>query len=197
MHRYQSSGQSLFAAFAALYLAACAHSPPPPPAPPQPLYRDVTHTATATVEVAEPVTRLIKLHTAQGSTWLRAGPEVRNFNQIKAGDTVTVVYYTAIAAQLTPKGAAPIPQQMAVAATRAAPGERPSGGMGTTVVETVTIQSVDTEANTVTFLRQDGTVDTASVHSSEGRTFIAGLHSGDQVDVALSEAVAISVDPSH
>ncbi|HUL18659.1 MAG TPA: hypothetical protein VLV29_05270 [Steroidobacteraceae bacterium] len=197
MHRYQPSGRSFLAAFAALYLVACAHSPPPPPSPPQPLYRDVTRQATATVEVAEPVTRLLKLHTAQGSTWLRAGPEVRNFNQIKVGDTVTVTYYMAIAAQLTPKGAAPIPQQMAVGTARALPGERPAGGLGTTVVETVTIQSVDKEANTVTFLRQDGTVDTASVHSSEGRTFIAGLHSGDQVDVALSEAVAISVDAAH
>jgi translation elongation factor P/translation initiation factor 5A len=108
-----------------------------------------------------------------------------------------VTYYTAIAAQLTPKGAAPIPQTMALGAARALPGQRPAASMDTTVVETVTIQSVDKDANTVTFLRQDGTVDTAAVHSSEGRTFIAGLKSGDQVDVALSEAVAISVDPSH
>ncbi len=194
MHCYQPSGRFFLAAFAALYLAACAHSPPPPP---QPMYHDVTRHATATVEVAEPVTRLLKLHTAQGSTWLRAGPDVRNFSQIKVGDTVTVTYYTAIAAQLTPKGAAPIPQTMALGASRSLPGERPAASMDTTVVETVTIQSVDKDENTVTFMRQDGTVDTAAVHSSEGRTFIAGLKSGDQVDVALSEAVAISVDPSH
>ncbi len=194
MHCYQSSGRLFLAAFAALYLAACAHSPPPPP---QPMFHDVTRQATATVEVAEPVTRLLKLHTAQGSTWLRAGPEVRNFNQIKVGDTVTVTYYTAVAAQLTPKGAAPIPQTMALGASRSLPGQRPAGSMDTTVVETVTIQSVDKDANTVTYLRQDGTVGTASVRSSEGRTFIAGLKSGDQVDVALSEAVAISVDRTH
>jgi hypothetical protein len=161
------------------------------------MYHDVTRHATATVEVAEPVTRLLKLHTAQGSTWLRAGPDVRNFSQIKVGDTVTVTYYTAIAAQLTPKGAAPIPQTMALGASRSLPGQRPAASMDTTVVETVTIQSVDKDENTVTFMRQDGTVDTAAVHSSEGRTFVAGLKSGDQVDVALSEAVAISVDPTH
>lgn len=194
MHCYQPSGRFFLAAFAALYLAACAHSPPPPP---QPMYHDVTRHATATVEVAEPVTRLLKLHTAQGSTWLRAGPDVRNFSQIKVGDTVTVTYYTAVAAQLTPKGAAPIPQTMALGASRSLPGQRPAASMDTTVVETVTIQSVDKDENTVTFMRQDGTVDTAAVHSSEGRTFIAGLKSGDQVDVALSEAVAISVDPTH
>jgi hypothetical protein len=194
MHCYQPSGRSYLAAFAALYLAACADSPPPPP---QPMFRDTTHQATATVEVAEPVTRLLKLHTAQGSTWLRAGPDVRNFNQIKVGDTVTVTYYSAVAAQLTPKGATPIPQTMALGVSRSVPGQRPGASMDTTVVETVTIQSIDKDANTVTFMRQDGTVDTASVRSSEGRTFIAGLHSGDQVDVALSEAVAISVDPAH
>jgi len=194
MHCYQPSGRSYLAAFAALSLAACAHSPPPPP---QPMFRDTTHQATATVEVAEPVTRLLKLHTAQGSTWLRAGPDVRNFNQIKVGDTVTVTYYSAVAAQLTPKGATPIPQTMALGVSRSLPGQRPGASMDTTVVETVTIQSIDKDANTVTFMRQDGTVDTASVKSSEGRTFIAGLKAGDQVDVALSEAVAISVDPTH
>src|SRR5262249_18598624 len=154
--------------------------------------------ATATVLVAEPVTRLLKLQTEQGATtWLRAGPEVRNFNQIKVGDKVTVTYNIAIAAQVKPKGATPIPQQMAVDAYRSVPGERPAGGVSTLTVETVTIQAVDTKASTVTFMRQDGTVDTAQVQSSEGRTFIAGLHSGDEVDVAFTEALAISVDAPH
>ncbi|HTT42490.1 MAG TPA: hypothetical protein VMG33_05415 [Steroidobacteraceae bacterium] len=175
-------------------LAACKSTPP---APPEPVYRDVTRHVTATVEVAEPVTRLLKLRTSDGSTWLRAGPDVRNFEQIKVGDKVTVSYSIAIAAQVSPKGATPIPQQMALGAYRAAPGQRPAAGTDTTVIETVTIKSVDTKAHTVTFLRQDGTEDTADIRSEEGRAFIAGLHPGDQVDVAFNEAIAVSVTPSR
>jgi hypothetical protein len=55
------------------------------------MYHDVRY-ATATVEVAEPVTRLLKLHTAQGPPAARRS-DVRNFSQ-QGGDTVTVTYYT-------------------------------------------------------------------------------------------------------
>ncbi len=191
MSRFASCRQGLPVLVGLLCLAACKSSPP---APPEPVYRDITRHVSATVEVAEPVTRLLKLRTSEGSTWLRAGPEVRNFDQIRVGDKVSVTYAIAIAAQVSPKGATPIPQQMAVGAYRAAPGQRPAAGMDTTVVETVTIKSVDTKAHTVTFLRQDGTEDTADIRSEEGRTFIAGLHPGDQVDLAFNEAIAVSVD---
>jgi len=195
MPSFPTSRRLLTGTLAALVLCACTHTPPPPP---QPLYRDISRQATATVLVAEPVTRLLKLKTDQGTTtWLRAGPEVRNFSQIKVGDKVTVTYNIAIAAQLTPKGATPIPQQLALDAYRTIPGQKPAGGVAAMTVETVTIQSVDTKENTVTFTRQDGTVDTAQVQSSEGRAFITGLKSGDQVDVAFSEALAISVDTPH
>jgi hypothetical protein len=186
--------RALWIAVAVLGVAACKSTPP---APPEPVYRDVTHQVSATVEVAEPVTRLLKLRTSDGSTWMKAGPEVRNFDQIRVGDKLTVTYSVAIAAQVSPKGASPIPQQMALGAYRAAPGQRPAAGTDTTVLETVTIKSVDTKAHTVTFLRQDGTEDTADIRSEEGRKFIAGLHPGDQVDLAFNEAVAVSVTPSH
>jgi hypothetical protein len=184
---------ALWTTVAVLGVAACNSTPS---APPEPVYRTVTHQVTATVEVAEPVTRLLKLRTSEGSTWMKAGPEVRNFNQINVGDKLTVTYSSAVAAQVSPKGASPIPQQMALGAYRAAPGQRPAAGTDTTVLETVTIKSVDTKAHTVTFLRQDGTEDTADIRSEEGRKFIAGLHAGDQVDLAFNEAIAVSVTPS-
>jgi hypothetical protein len=76
-------------------VTACAHTPP------EPVFTDSLQSASATVESVESVTRLIALRTPQGERlWIVAGPEVRNFAQIRAGDTVTVNYYKAIAAQV-------------------------------------------------------------------------------------------------
>jgi hypothetical protein len=173
-------------------VTACAHTPP------EPVFTDSLQSASATVESVESVTRLIALRTPQGERlWIVAGPEVRNFAQIRAGDTVTVNYYKAIAAQVKPKGTAGTIQQDAIETYRARPGARPAAAVGHTIVETVRVQSVDATANTVTFQRQDGSVHTATVTSPDGQTFIRGLRSGDDVDVAYAEAVAVAVVPSR
>jgi hypothetical protein len=173
-------------------VAACVHTPP------EPVFADSLQSASATVESADSVTRLIALRTPQGERlWITAGPEVRNFAQIRAGDIVTVNYYKAIAAQVKPKGTASTTQQDTIAAYTAKPGARPAAAIGRTIVETVRVQSVDTVANTVTFERQDGSVHTATVISPDGQTFMKGLRSGDDVDVAYTEAIAVAVVPSH
>jgi hypothetical protein len=172
-------------------VAACKHTPP------EPLFTDSLQSASARVEIVDAVTRLIAVRTAQGERlWITAGPEVRNFSQIRVGDTVSVQYYQAVAAEVKPKGAASSVPQTDVAAYAAPLGSRPAGAVGQMVVETVKIQSVDTSANTVTFQRADGSVHSAAVRSAEGRTFVKGLRSGDQVDVAYTEAVAVAVVPA-
>jgi len=111
----------------ALALCACAQTPPEPPAP---VFKDSLETASAKVETVDPVTRLIALRPPQGERlWITAGPEVRNFAQIKVGDTVTVHYYKAIAAQVKPKGSTSLAPQGAVATYAAKPGERPAGAV--------------------------------------------------------------------
>jgi len=177
---------------AGYFLAGCTHTPPAP------MFTDSQQQATATVESAEPVTRLIALRTSAGERlWVQTGSEVRNFDQIKAGDKVVVSYYKAIAAQVKPKGTASTLQQDSVAGASAQPGQRPAAALGRTLVETVKVQSVDTGANTVTFQRPDGSVHTAAVTSAEGQTFIKGLRAGDDVDVAYSEALAVAVVPAY
>lgn len=81
-------------------------------------------------------------------------------------------------------------------AVRAAPGEKPGGAAATSTASTVTINSVDTKNNTVTFKRPDGAVATIPVMSPEGREFIAKLKAGDVVDVMYTEAVAVEVAPA-
>lgn len=61
---------------------------------------------------------------------------------------------------------------------------------------TVTIDSVDTSSNTVTFKRSDGMTRTVAVQRPEGQEFIRGLRKGDQVEITYTEAVAMEVRPA-
>ena len=175
-------------ALAALFVVAgCAHKPP------EPVIVDSQDHVTATVESIDPSTRVVGLRGPHGLVYVEAGPEVRNFDQVRVGDQVHVAYYEAIAAQFKRKDAAGSAPQETVEAYRAPPGSRPAAAVGHTISTTVKIQSVDTSFNTVTFQNQDGSVHTAAVNTPQGQAFIKGLHPGDEVDVAYSEAVAVAV----
>ncbi|MGD9297765.1 MAG: hypothetical protein PVG47_10245, partial [Chromatiales bacterium] len=63
-------------------------------APPVELGRDLLVEATSTVEEVNKADRLITLKDADGDlVTVKAGEEVRNFDQISKGDLVTVTYY--------------------------------------------------------------------------------------------------------
>jgi hypothetical protein len=183
------------AAESAAALAADA-APAAATAPPS-MAREELQEVSATVGDVDQATRLLTLVGDDGSQAVfEAGPEVKNFAQIKTGDKVVVSYYRGIAAELQTKGT-PLSKEVKQldVATAAEPGTKPGAGVGTAVHATVVIESVDTTANTVSFKRPDGTSRTLPVQSQEGRDFIAKLKKGDQVEVLYVEAVAIEVRP--
>ena len=62
-------------------------------------------TASGKVTAVDPATRTITLQGANGNTVdVLAGPEVRNFQQIKPGDTLTLDYYESVAVDVRPAG---------------------------------------------------------------------------------------------
>jgi hypothetical protein len=181
------------AACAAALLLACAHEPEEQS--PEPFVKDVRLDVEATVEAVDPVTRTVSMRGPNGPASVVAGPEVRNFDQIRVGDKVQVTYYAGVAAQMTKKRSAE-GEPVAETQTYTAPvGARPGAGVSNTVTTTVKIQSVDTSNNTVTFVSQDGFVKTLAVQSPEGEKFIRTLRPGDEVEVIYTEAVAIAVVP--
>jgi len=161
------------------------------------MQRESLQELSATVTSVDAKTRMIGLRADDGSTGeYEAGPEVKNFAQIKTGDQVVVSYYRGLAAQVKPAGtiASKDVEAVDLAATAAA-GEKPAAGIGTAVKATVVIEKVDTQANTVTFKKPDGTSRTLPVQSDEGKAFIKKLKTGDAVDVVYAEAVAVEVKP--
>jgi hypothetical protein len=159
--------------------------------------RDSLVQKTATVESIDQASRLVTLRGEDGfATTVRVSDEVRNLPQVKEGDQVVVSYYEAIAAEVKKPGEGVKGVEADVSAVRAEPGEKPGAGAGVLLRTTVTIDSVDTQMNTVTFRNSDGMLRTVAIQTPQGRKFIKGLKKGDEVEVAYTEAYAIEVKPS-
>jgi hypothetical protein len=182
-------------AFAAVLAQAFAQQPAPAQ-PPSFLAEQVAE-ATATVTALDPANRLISLKTDDGrELTVEAGEEVRNFSQIEVGDEVTVQYYQALAAEVTKAEASDDDRAEVLLGARAPEGDKPAGAIGTVHTAIVTIDSVDTGANTVSFTDPDGKKRETKVQRDQGREFISQLKPGDRVQLTYGESLAIAVAPA-
>jgi hypothetical protein len=187
-----------FVALPLLGMGACAPTPPPQPVtPPPPAVVSTASEAVGVVQSVNARTRQVAIRTPNNRTvTVVAGPEIQNFSRIRRGDRVRVRFEEAVAVQLTPRGT-DLPAEIDVGAARAPGGARPAGAVVTTVRDTVTVNAVDTTANTVTFTSSRGVRRTVAVRSPEMQAFIRTVRPGQRVNVAIAEATAISVEPAE
>jgi len=152
---------------------------------------------TATVEAVDLATRMVTIVRPEGKSFVvHAGEQVRNLEQVKVGDKVTVEYYEGILAEIAPAGASPSEVKMTDVMARAAPGERPAGAVGEAITATVVIEYVDTIRNVVHFKGPLGKTRIVKVMKPEFRTMLKNLKPGDQVALSYFEAMAVSVKPA-
>ena len=176
---------------AILGLACCASSIA---AEPQGYKHEDVVERTAVVTAIDPKTRFITLKTDDDDTIsVYAGPQVRNFAQIKVGDHVEAEYRVAIAAEITAPNQATTGLEPKLSVERSQPGGQPYGKITGVVTTTVQVTAVDTEANKVSFRRDDGSTETLGVKDEKARAFLKTVKPGDFVKVSYSEAVAIAV----
>jgi hypothetical protein len=157
----------------------------------------VTETVTATAKVVsvDKAARVVELKNEKGETMrVRCGPEVRNFDQIAAGDTVRADYQVALAVALKKPDDKSSDVTLDAAAGRAPIGAAPAAGVAAQVTATVRIESVDNENHIVVFTPPGGGMQAAHVKRPEGIEFIKGLKKGDRVQITYSEAVALKVE---
>lgn len=167
---------------------------------PRPFEASKTRTTTATIQAISQSDRHVVLLGTDGSRLLvEAGPEVRNFDKVRPGDRVVVTYTQGVIAEVKPKGeglGAEAPKG-AAAKARTGAGEMPAKAAGSTIVTTVTIESVDSSFDTVTFKPADGVIRTLAVESPQGKEFIDQLKPGDEVQITYREAAAVSIEPAR
>lgn len=165
----------------------------------EPAFVENTHEVTATVIAIEPETRLVTLRSEDGRELVvEAGEQVRNFEQIEAGDRVDVLFYEALVAEVTDAPATGEADEPLVIESRRAPlGAKPEGVVGMVYTAVVTIDEVDAEKNTVSFTGPGGHSRQLSVQRPEMQAFLKDLSAGDRVQVSYGEALAVSVRPSE
>jgi hypothetical protein len=121
-----------------------------------------------------------------------AGPDVKNFNQLKVGDEVKAQYAESLVLELKKGGGQPVAKTEKSAAASAKPGEKPAaiGARQVTVVGDVT--KVDAATQKVTVKGPQRTVE-LKVRDPEQFKRIAV---GDQIEATYTEAVAVAVSPA-
>jgi hypothetical protein len=149
----------------------------------------------AVVDSVDLVTRQVLLRGPQGGTvTVTAGPEVRNLEQLKAGDKVVVTYREALAAELAKPGSSAPPPQVVERTNRAAPGSTPGASAEQMIKARVKITGVDHKHNRVSFVGPAKIERTVDVVDPNMQDFLRTLKVGDEVDLTYTEAIAVSVE---
>jgi hypothetical protein len=167
----------------------------PASAAPQPTAIAGVQTFEAVVESVDPSTREILVSTPSGRlATIVAGPQVRNFNQIKPGDKIKLTYQEEIAVKLAPAGSPMQGPLVGVGAGRAALGKLPAGTVFQVVQVQVKIDAVDKATGKVDFTRADGTTGSIVPRHADMLAFARQLKPGDQVDIASLQALTVVVE---
>jgi Cu/Ag efflux protein CusF len=147
----------------------------------------------ATITAIDKATRGVTLKGPKGDElMITAGPEVKNFDQMKVGDQVTVEYVRALALELKKGGGLVVQRTEQAGAVGAKPGERPAGAVGREVKVVADVVGVDPATQTVTLKGPQRTVELKIADPEQFKR----VAKGDQVEATFTEAIAIAVTPA-
>lgn len=150
--------------------------------------------ASAVVQSIDTANRTVTLKMANGHTnTVEAGPDVRNFDQIKVGDTLTVKYLEAFAIELKKDGKAPLGRSEVKSMERSEPGKKPGGTATREITAVGEVTNVDAAKKVVSVKNDKGTIIDLNIHDPEQLKLVK---KGDQIQVTYTEAVAIEMTPA-
>ena len=146
----------------------------------------------ATISAIDPATRAVTLKGPRGNEIaVTAGPDVKNFDQMKVGDNVAVEYIEALTLELKKGGGKPVARVEDSAMAGAKPGEKPAGAVGRQITVVADVVDVDAKNQRVTLKGPNRTVE-LKVRDPKQLAMIA---KGDQVEAVYTEAIAVAVQP--
>lgn len=191
------------AILAAVGLAAAAHAQAPASAvststTPTSLSNVRQVSEKVTVVSVDPASRHLVVRKSSGETAsLKVPAEVRNFENLKPGDTISATYTLETEYALSPPNK-PLPKDtQTVVAARAAHGELPAGAIANHLVVTGAVLGVDMQDHTLRVVSpQGGEVHTVAVQSPEGRRLMAQLKPGDKITAYVTESMLIAAERS-
>ena len=150
---------------------------------------------TATVMAVNQSTRMVTLKGPEGkSVTFKASDEVRNLAQVQVGDEVKFAYYESVAVRVLKKERRFPAAGESSAMSRAKPGEKPAGVVGTETSVNATITAIDKKAKTATLKGENGKSVTVTPLRPEK---LDEVKVGDRLVITYTEAVAVKVEKAE
>ena len=148
---------------------------------------------TATITAIDKATRDVTLKGPQGNEMtVTAGPEVKNFDNLKVGDQVNLNYVEALTLELKKGGGMIVQRSEKAGAAGAKPGEKPAGAVGRQVTVVADVVAVDPAKQTITLKGPQRTVNMRIPDPEQFKR----VAKGDQVEATYTQAVALAVEPA-
>jgi Cu/Ag efflux protein CusF len=145
-----------------------------------------------TIEAIDYDSRTITLKDKDGNLeTLIASPEIKRFNELKAGDTVTFKYKQAIAVRIAKEGEPVAASSSGEPTIARGTGAKPSGTISEQVSAHVLVKAVDAKAGSVTVAGEDGRTRSLLV---EDKGLLKNVKAGDKIVLTYTEALLISVE---
>jgi Cu/Ag efflux protein CusF len=152
-----------------------------------------TRTITATVAELDVAKRHVTLKTAKGDMIpMTLGPDVRNLDKVKVGDSLVVQYAEALSLTLKKGGKALPSATETVGAGRAPVGAAPGGGAVQQIEITADVVAVDAKQQVITLKGPQRTVDLKVNDPAQFKL----IKVGDQIEAVYTQALAMKVDPA-
>lgn len=147
----------------------------------------------ATVVSVDEKTRIVTLAGSEGDrSTITAGPEVRNFDQIKRGDQIIASVYQGFAIGLGPEGSGVKNRVDAIKVGRASKGEKPGMMVSKEIAAVGVVKAVNTKNRTVTL---EGVKHTITLAVSKDVN-ISEIKVGQRVEAVYIESFAINLVPA-
>ena len=148
---------------------------------------------TATITKIDASTHEVTVKGPKGrEVTLQLSPDVKNFAQMKVGDTVTAEYVEALTLELKKGGKAVVSRGEKAGAMTAKPGEKPAAMAGRHLKITAEVTASDPATQTLTLKGPHRTVD---LHVDDPEQFKL-INVGDHVEANYTEALAVAVEPA-
>lgn len=145
----------------------------------------------AVVTKIDSKTRTVTLKDKDGTlTNFVAGPEIKNFPQIKVGDRLTVTHELAVAIELVKVNNQGVRSEVQTSSQTSAPlGSKPASVISNTTTIIANVVAVDRQKMTVTIKGPKGKNDTYRVKSA---SLLKDIAVNDEVKIVLYDAMAAS-----
>lgn len=145
----------------------------------------------AVVTKIDTKTRTVTLRDKDGAlTNFVAGPEIKNFPQIKVGDRLTVTHELAVAIELVKVNNQGVRSEVQTSSQTSAPlGSKPASVISNTTTIIANVVAIDRQKMTVTIKGPKGKNDTYRVKSA---SLLKDIAVNDEVKIVLYDAMAAS-----